>query len=254
MSLLRSSVFLATSLVAFAAFAAPRVPRVGFEAPGHDNGTYLMADLAVGEVTCDTADSATVQLGASLVTSGSVDSAEVMLSVDGGEAVQIGVIEPQDFVHDGRMKTADWSGEISLGNGDHQVVLCFVQSGAKGRTPKQTCGLVDVSVDCAPSPICEQDKMFFGNIANSPQICGGKGTPHIPVHYRGAQYDEVTLVIEGPDGFGLTMAMRHAGASCIHHALWDTRGGNHAGPGDYTFSAYVGDALQAAITRPLLCD
>lgn len=247
-------ILFAVAAVAGLASAAVAAPRGVIQGPGHDQGTYLMADLAAGEVQCQDADSGAVELSATLLTSGSVDSAQVLLAVDGGDPAQIGVIEPQDFEHDGRIKTAAFAGEVSLPNGTHTLTLCFVQSGAKGRAPKQVCGEIEVTVDCAPKAICDEGAEFFGNVPHNPRMCTGKGTPHIPVHLRGAPYEDVTLEIEGPGGFGLSMAMRHAGKSCIHHAQWDTRDGNHGGPGDYTFSAYVDGELIATIERPIHCE
>lgn len=248
------TVLLASMALASAASARNLLPRNVIQGPGQDEGTYLMAELAADEVQCQDADSGTVELSTTLITSGSVDSAQVMLSVDDGDAVQIGIIQPQDFAHDGRIKTADFAGEVSLSNGTHTLTLCFVQSGDKGRAPKRVCGSVEVTVACAPKPICEEEAAFFGNVPNNPRMCTGRGTPHIPVHLRGAQYEDVVLEIDGPDGFGLSMPMRHAGKSCVHHALWDTRNGNHGGPGEYTFSAYVDDELIATIERPVHCD
>lgn len=239
----------AFAVTAIAATAAAQ----GFQGPGHDEGTYLIADLAAGEVQCHDPGSGTVELTSTLVTSGSIDSALVQLSVDGGDPVQIGIIQPQEFRHDGRMKTADFAGEVSLSNGTHTLELCFEQSGAKGRQPKRTCAAIEVTVACAVKPLCEEEPVFFGNVPNNPRMCTGRGTPHIPVHLRGAPYEQVTLEIDGPDGFGLSMPMRGAGKSCIHHALWDTRDGNHGGPGDYTFSAYVDDELIATIERRVNC-
>lgn len=256
MSIHRSPVFVALAagvLLAASAAAAPLIPRNVLQGPGHDEGTYLMAELVAGEVQCQDAESGSVTLSTTLFTNGSVDSAEVWLSVDDGPAAQIGVIQPQDFVHDGRIKSAPFAGEVSLSNGEHSLTLCFEQSGAKGRTPKRVCGTVEVSVACAPKAVCEEEAVFFGNVPRNPRMCTGVGTPHIPVHLRGVQYADVLLEIDGPKGFGVSMPMRRAGSSCVHHALWDTRGGNHGGPGDYTFSAYVDDELIATIERPVHC-
>lgn len=224
-----------------------------FESNGN-NGTFLMADLAAGKVTCSDHDGGTVPLSATLLTSGAVDSAEVTLSVGGGEPQLIGVIQPQDFEHDGRFKTAHFSGEISLENGEHDLILCFTQSGAKGRESKRTCGALTVAVDCGLPDACFEDRLqFFGNVVKSPELCGGRGTPHIPVHFRGAPGSSIELQIDGPDGFGLTLPMRRAGDSCIHHALWDTRDGNHAGLGEYTFTALDDGAELARVERTLRC-
>lgn len=115
-----------------------------------NNGTGLCARVDVacvdGELT----------VSGSLATSGSVDSAEVTL--EDGSVVKIGTIQPQDFIHDERVKFACFAFHVDLDklyiDAEEIEKVCFTQSGAQGREPKRTC--VDVEIgDCHEKPVCD---------------------------------------------------------------------------------------------------
>ncbi len=132
----------------FACIAA--LPYAASAAPGGDKGTALSATADVAEIRCTSETEAEVDLVAELKTTGSVDSAVVYLSIDSGEPFQAGLINPRDFVHTGRIKTAEILLTNTLTNGEHTIQVCFTQSGSQGRTPKATCAVpVAVTVDCA---------------------------------------------------------------------------------------------------------
>jgi len=126
------------------------LPYSAFAAPGANKGTALSATSNVAEITCSSETEAEVDLLNTLTTTGSVDSAVVYISIDSGEPVEAGTISPRDFVHTGRIKTAEQLATNTLTNGDHTIQACFVQSGAQGRTSKTTCSdAVTFTVDCA---------------------------------------------------------------------------------------------------------
>src|SRR5689334_4795946 len=104
-----------------------------------NNGTALTATASADEPICIDEQHALVGVSGTLRTTGSVDSALISVSIDGANATQVGTIEPQDFLHDGRVKTASYSFDVELSNGAHTLLVCFTQSGAKGRESKQTC-------------------------------------------------------------------------------------------------------------------
>lgn len=228
--------------------AGPSLPRIQHI----DSGTGLTVELSVGGRQCTDAEGGVVELDARLRTTGSVDSVDVLMRVADGEPAQVGTIEPGDFSRIGRIKYAGFETELGLENGKHDVMLCFVQSGAKGRPAKQVCASIRIAIGCAPPPGCFDDVMFFGDVARNPELCGGNGPPHVPIHFRGSLYDAVTVAIEGPGGFGLSLPLRKSGDSCNHHGLWDTRDG-HGGPGLYTFTAATEDAVLATVDRELSC-
>jgi hypothetical protein len=222
--------------------------------PGGDNGTELSATAAASEPVCLGEDSASVILEGTLTTTGSVDSAEITVVVDGGAETLVGIIEPDDFEHNGREKSADYSFDLTLSEGSHSVTVCFTQSGAQGREPKRVCApAVIVVVDCSGSGTCENEGVF-GDLVGNPVLCSGGGTPHVPVHLRGDFGEIVAIGINGPEGFSEEGFMNHAGNSCIYQYNWDTRDGNHGGPGSYTFT-FVGDNGNFyEFTRDLSCE
>jgi hypothetical protein len=192
-------------------------------AKNDDEGTELSATAVSTEPLCLDGDSAAVTVSGVLTTTGSVDSAEITVSVDGGTAEPMGTIEPDDFDHDGRIKNADYSLDLTLSNGTHTIEVCFTQSGAQGREPKQVCApVVTVVVDC--STTCDREGVF-GDLVGNPVLCSGGGTPHVPVHLRGDFGEVVVIAVSGPNGFTLEGLMNHAGNSCIYQYNWDTRDG-----------------------------
>jgi hypothetical protein len=81
-----------------------------------------------------------------------VDSTAVYISIDSAEPFQATTITPRDFVHTGRIKTAEELVTNTLTNGEHTIQACFIQSGAQGRAPKTVCAdPVAVTVNCAES-------------------------------------------------------------------------------------------------------
>jgi hypothetical protein len=75
-----------------------------------DNGTSLSATAAVTANTCTSEEEAQVDLAGTVTSTGSVDSVIITASIDGGAPVQMGTLQPQDFSHDGRIKTASGPG------------------------------------------------------------------------------------------------------------------------------------------------
>ena len=221
-----------------------------------DNGTELSATSEASDPVCLDGDTATVNVSGLLTTTGSVDSAEISVSVDGGEGTAMGTIEPQDFEHHGRVKDAPYSLDFTLENGTHTIDVCFTQSGAQGREPKQVCApTVTVVVDCTPDESeadCSKEGVF-GDLVHNKLLCSGGGTPHVPVHLRGEFGEVVTITIEGPNDFTLVDVMNHAGESCNYHYNWDTRDGNHGNPGSYTFTFDGDNGAHYEFTRDLLC-
>jgi hypothetical protein len=217
---------------------------------GGDQGTSLSATAAVTATTCTSEQEAQVDLSATLTTTGSVDSALITVSVDGGEATQVGSIQPQDFSHDGRIKTASSALSVSLANGEHTVLVCYTQSGAQGREPKQTCAApVTVTVDCAPANVCAGSEAF-GDLVGNPSLCTGHGPPHIPVHVRGDFGEDPALTIAGPGGFSFSATMDHSGESCVYQYNWDAE--SNGGDGTYTFTV-TGNGNTLSFTADLKC-
>jgi hypothetical protein len=215
-----------------------------------ESGTTLFGEGGVTDLVCTSATQASVSLGGELVTTGSVDSAVITRSVDGGEPVEIGEIQPQSFQHNGRSKAAAWSDTLVLANGTHSIYYCFTQSGAKGRLPKQTCTApISVTVACTPeqNACADVDEEFFGNIVSSQHLCTGKGNPDIPVHLKANATGDVELTVTGPNGFTLAGTMDRSGSSCVHQFKWNTKNGNHGGQGAYTFTAEELDTNGAPI-------
>lgn len=215
-----------------------------------DQGTSLSATAAATAITCTSEEEAQVDLAGTVTTTGSVDSVIITAAVDGGAPVEMGLIRPQDFEHDGRIKTAAYALSLSLPNGEHSIQVCFTQSGSQGREPKMTCAApVVVVVDCAPDNVCEGEEPF-GNLVGNPSLCTGRGPPHIPVHVRGDFGEAPALTISGPEGFGHSAAMNHAGESCNYQYNWDAEA--NGGAGTYTFTV-TGNGHTLSFTAELAC-
>jgi hypothetical protein len=224
--------------------------KAGSSARGTDNGTALSATAGTTAVTCTSEEGAQVDLAGTVTTTGSVDSVIITASVDGGAPVQMGIIRPQDFSHDGRNKTASYTASFDLPNGEHTIQMCFTQSGSQGREPKHACAApVTVIVDCAPDNVCEGEEPF-GNLVGNPSLCTGRGPPHIPVHVRGDFGEAPSLTIAGPGGFSFSAAMNHAGESCNYHYNWDAE--SNGGAGTYTFTV-TGNNRTLSFTADLRC-
>lgn len=217
---------------------------------GGDQGTSLSATSGVTATTCTSEEAAQVDIAGTVTSTGSVDSVIITASIDGGEATQMGIIEPDDFSHDGRTKTASYSLSVSLANGDHTVQVCFTQSGSQGREPKQSCAEpITVSIDCAPDNVCAAQEPF-GDLVGNPSLCTGHGPPHIPVHVRGDFGEDPALTISGPEGFSFSATMNHAGESCVYQYNWDAE--SNGGAGTYTFTV-TGNGNSLTFTAELSC-
>lgn len=213
-----------------------------------DNGTVLTVVPSATVVSCTAAGTANVAFSGTLSTNGSVDSVEVTASVDGAAPVLLQTIQPQDFTHDGRTKTAPYAASLSLTNGSYATELCFTQSGAQGRTPKKVCAPSEtVTVACVAT--CA-DVEPFGNLVGNPSLCKGNGPPNIPVHVRGDFGDAATLTISGPNGFTHAAAMRHAGDSCNYQYNWANT--SDGGAGTYAFTV-EGNGRQLVFSADLHC-
>jgi hypothetical protein len=224
--------------------------KAGAAARGEDQGTSLSATAATTATTCTSEEEAQVDIGGTVTSTGSVDSVIITVSVDGGAPAQMGLIQPQDYSHDGRIKTASYSLSLSLPNGEHTIQVCFTQSGSQGREPKTVCAApVTVVVDCAPDNVCEGQEPF-GNLVGNPSLCTGRGPPHIPVHVRGDFGEDASLTISGPGGFTHSAAMNHAGESCVYQYNWDA--GSNGGAGTYTFTV-AGNGRTLSFTAALSC-
>ncbi len=116
-----------------------------------DNGTRLSAS-PVGATRCEGEGAPSVNITGTVTTTGSVDSVELVASIDGAEGQVVGEIAPQDFVHRGRFKDAAYTVQVSVPAGQHTLTMCFVQSGAQGREEKQVCAeAISLDVNCAPT-------------------------------------------------------------------------------------------------------
>lgn len=115
-----------------------------------DNGTRLSAS-PVGATRCEGEGAPSVNITGTVTTTGSVDSVELIASIDGAEGTVVGDIDPQDFVHRGRFKDAAYTVRVSVPAGQHTLTMCFVQSGAQGREEKQVCAeAISLDVGCSP--------------------------------------------------------------------------------------------------------
>lgn len=218
-----------------------------------DNGTELTAStVSTGAPVCTLNDAAQIEFSGLVSTTGSVDSVEITASVDGGPAGQVGVILPQEFEHAGRNKVAAYAVMIEITNGTHTVEFCFTQSGEQGRLPKTTCAApVTVVVECAAQSVCA-NVQAFGDIVSNPNLCKGKGPPHIPVHVKGDFGDSAALTITGPNGFTHSATLRHAGDSCVYQYNWDAAA--NGGAGTYTFDVVGENGATYSFAAQLHCN
>jgi len=199
----------------------------------NNNGTKLTAVSEAGEVQCLNNNEASVEVTTTVTTSGAVDSAIVSASIDDDSAETYGWIEPWDFVHNKRTKTAEHSFVTVLSNGDHTVEMCYVQSGAEGRTSKATCANeLSISVNCSPPVSVCANAEVFGNIVGNGNLCGGQA---IPVHIKGDFGDSANLTIS-KDLFSIEMPVNRAGDSCVYQAQYRPSDQGDAGAGMYEFT------------------
>lgn len=235
-------------LVALAAAGCANTADTSQQASTVDNGTTLTATATASAPVRSGDGTAGVAFSGTVTSTGSVDSVAITATVDGGTATQVGTREPADFSGSGRDKTADYSVSRSLANGTHEVVLCFTQSDAQGRDPKQFCTdpipVVVACEDCAKTGP-------FGDIVGNPDLCNGNGPPHVPIHVSGNLGDSAALAVDGPGGYHLDATMDHAGHRCIYQYNRDTAG--NGGAGTYTFSVTGANGTSLSFTADLKC-
>lgn len=213
-----------------------------------DNGTELSARATAGGPTCSGTSGGTVPVSGTVTTTGAVDSVNITASIDGNTATQVGTILPQDFSHEGRYKTANYSVSVTVPNGTHVVEMCFIQSGSQGREPKKVCVTISVTVSC--ESFCEAQGVF-GNIVGNRNLCNGNGPPHIPVHVKGEFGGSAALTITGPGHYTHSATLWRAGDSCVYHYNWDTEG--NGGAGTYSFHAVGENGAVYDFTAQLSC-
>jgi hypothetical protein len=122
--------------------AAPEdTGRSSLELKLDNEGTALSGAAVVGPCSNGRAT-----VTGTLTTTGSVDSADVTIALVNGPVVNAFTVQPQDFVHDGRIKT--FSIDFLFFSGSYSFEVCATQSGSQGRTQKATCEVVTFRVSC----------------------------------------------------------------------------------------------------------
>jgi hypothetical protein len=107
---------------------------------GNGSGTAIYVVQVLSSLRiADSHSGAQIAYSFEVTTTGSTDSAIVTAAINGGAATQVGVIQPQDFNHGIRNKTASYACTLGFPYGYASVQFCFVQSGAQGRESKETC-------------------------------------------------------------------------------------------------------------------
>jgi hypothetical protein len=106
-----------------------------------NEGTALSESAAVGACS-----NGLGTVTGTLTTTGSVDSADVTISLINGPVVNAFTVQPQDFVHDGRIKT--FSIDFQFLSGLYSFEVCATQSGSQGRTQKAICEVITFRVSC----------------------------------------------------------------------------------------------------------
>lgn len=109
---------------------------------GANEGTALSLEAWATFGDCDGVN-ATVFHHLKLTTTGSVDSA--IMTVDGQYAL---TVQPQDFVHDGRIQTWEYVDMAPKAPGTYTSEICATQSGAQGRTSKHACTTLEYEARC----------------------------------------------------------------------------------------------------------
>lgn len=215
----------------------------------NDKGTSLSASAGVPSIECINESEALVEFVTAITTTGSVDSAEIWTSLNKGEAEISGWIEPQDFVHNKRYKTAGNSFSEILPDGSYTVDSCYVQSGAGGRLPKKTCApTVGFKVDCAPKSPCGNEQVF-GDVVGNKNLCSGQA---LPIHIKGDFGNGGDLIIS-KGSFSIKIRADRSGNSCVYQAQYRPYDDGNAGAGEYTFNL-VGDNTKVySFTTSLKC-
>jgi len=203
---------------------------------GQNNGTRLTAAVGPSSIQCLSTNGALVDITTTITSAGAVDSAEIRTSLNGEPISTSGWIQPQDFVHSGRFKTATASFSEVLENGSHTVQSCYAQSGSDGRLSKQTCASASsFEVNCAATDPCDNTEVF-GNIIGNGNLCSGST---IPIQLKGDFGEGGDLVIT-KDGFTTRIPFERSGNSCVYQARYQPDIDGNAGAGDYAFT-FIGD-------------
>lgn len=201
-----------------------------------NNGTKLTAVTDAATIQCVDNDSALVEFTTTVTSSGAVDSAEIKTVLDGNDPFISGWIEPQDFIHNGRFKTAVVPFSQVLDNGVHTVFSCYEQSGADGRLLKRVCTTPKTfEINCAPIDPCAGVEVF-GNIIGNGNLCSGAA---IPIHIKGSFGDGGSLIIN-KGSFSTTIRVDRSGDSCVYQGQYRPGTDGNGGAGAYTFTL-IGD-------------
>lgn len=214
-----------------------------------NSGTQLTAASDAASIQCLDNDTALVDIATTVTSSGAVDSAEIKIAIDGDVPKTSGWIDPQDYIHNGRYKTAVSSFSQVFQNGSHSYSSCFVQSGAHGRLSKQTCAApVNFEVSCAPIDVC-RDVEVFGNVIGNGNLCAGQA---IPIHIKGSFGEGGDLVIT-KGSFSKTIRADRSGNSCVYQAQYRPTDDGNAGAGSYSFSLFGDNGSVYSFSANLKC-
>lgn len=214
-----------------------------------NNGTKLTAASDTATIQCINNYSAMVDISTTITSSGSVDSAEIRNSIDGNTPILTGWVDPQDFVHNGRFKTAVSSFTQVFNNGSHNYTSCYTQSGADGRISKQVCApSVNFDVNCMPVDTCSGVEVF-GNIIGNGNLCSGQT---IPIHIKGSFGSGGTLIIT-KDTFSKTIQVDRSGESCVYQARYHPYLDGNNGAGNYTFTLIGDNGATYSFNAQLKC-
>jgi hypothetical protein len=214
-----------------------------------DNGTRLYALAEAASIQCISETQALVEFKTTIVSSGSVDSAEIHTYINGESDGISGWIEPQDFEHQGRYKGAEDNFSSVMDNGEHSVFSCYVQSGARGRKEKATCSDGNnFTVDCAPKNPCA-DVEVFGNIIGNKNLCAGNA---LPIHVKG-DFGEIAVITISNGKFSTSISASRSGESCVYQAKYLPQADGNAGAGEYTFDMVGENGAEFNFSATLKC-
>jgi hypothetical protein len=216
---------------------------------GGDSGTHLQATADASDGTCLPDGNTRYELTGVLTSNASAAWADVTVSVDGEAAYSIDEVLPTQFSKDGRIKTYDYTYDVVVPDGPHDLTICFIQPSGKARMT--ACATVHVDTTCdATQATCTQEGPFGDTVGNH-NLCAGMHNSNVEAQVKGDFGDDATLTVSGPNGFGYTVAIPHSGNSCVYHYNWDTRD-NNGGVGTYTFTV-EGNGNSTTWTAELFC-
>jgi hypothetical protein len=236
-----------------ASFAAV-LALAAFPAVAGNSGTSLTVTLDAPTVTCNAqGNGATVSIDYTVLSTGSADSAEMTVSVNGVisalPTIKSGSItDGGGWTMGGRTKTAEGTFTTELPNGTYNVFVCANQSTNPGRISKMACSATAAVVVNCTSPSACANVGPFGEVPANKNLCAGNGNGNIQIQFRGDFGPVAMLLVQGPGGFAMNVPVERAGDSCNYHYNWDPADGQQ--PGIYTFS--VGSDL--TWTATLECD